>query len=243
MSNGSEQESGGSGFWAGYAALLDQWYKRCLEHPQWGSKVQLVSVEWLEEISNPSPSELTNLGVDKLDGQGNFVYVDMEQLLKDIKRVGLKEPLIVQAGLVTKRARLESGNHRIRLLKAAGIFHAPCLLYVASSHIGNTENGTHDGKEVFMYPNSLDVVSVGVYTESKFARISDLIPSAPVLMIGKSEGHQIISHYMGAVQEEPVAVSPVVIEKKPRKVRSDKGSAKSTVSNVGTNSSDLFDKD
>lgn len=239
MSNVSEQTSG-SDFWKGYCTLLEQWYKRCLEHPQWCTKVQLVSIEWLETIANPDPPELTNLGIDKLDGQGNLVHVDMEQLSKDIKKIGLKEPLIVQAGLLTKRARLEAGNHRIKLLKAAGLFHAPCLLYVASSHIGHISNGTHDGKEVLMYPNSLDVVSVGSYTESKFVRVSDLIPSAPVLMIGKSSGQQIVSHYLGASVEDPPAPIPIVIEKKPRKVRSDKGSAKGVSTAV---SSEMFDKD
>ena len=215
-----------------YEEQLETWYGKCLQNPKWSDKVQLVSLEWLKSIANPNPSAMTDLGVERKSASGELVQVDMAQLSRDLKKNGVQEPLIVQYGLQTKRARLEAGNHRVQILLDAGLMHAPCVLYVAATHQGNVSNGDHEGASVLAYDVSNQVVSVGPYTESKFCAIGGVLPSAP-LYTGKLQvvGAQVLKKDSSVPIQEPVVPtevpSPMVtVPVRARKVRSDKGKSK-----------------
>ncbi len=198
--------------WKKYAQELMTWYGPALQNEKWGHLVSLVSLEWLLSCANPHPSETTDLGIERKDKEGNLIMATMPQLLGDLKRKGMQEPLIVQYGFVTKRARLEAGNHRVRLLLENGLLHAPVLLYMHSSHIGNPGNGSHEGVEVKAYPwVQNETINVGPYVESKFVNIKNVLPSAPILGLGPQDTGTVyaqLEQLLNAPPESPSAPSP-----------------------------------
>jgi len=68
------------------------------------------------------------------------------ELWNDLTENGMKTPLIVTIGINTDMARLDSGNHRIRLFKLHGIDKVPCKVEVVKNQVKRTENGLHKGK-------------------------------------------------------------------------------------------------
>lgn len=190
-----------------YKAKMKTMFKPCLSRADLGGKIEIVSLEWLLEMSNPTPSDMVDLGHDR-PGQ----CVDMAELSRDLNRRGLLEPLVVAVGVSTGRARLEAGNHRIGILLDMGFLHGPAVCWVGASHVGFEGNGSHQGRAVKFWPGAKPLVAMGAYDERYFERPSALLPSAPVLVFGEAQ----------AARAPRVASKPIVAERKPRTPRGSK---------------------
>lgn len=158
-----------------YTVKLKALCAPCLGRVDLAGKVEIVSLEWLIEMSDPSPSDEVDLGADKAGS-----IVSAQELARDIKKRGLLEPLVVAVGMSTGRARLEGGNHRVRILLEMGLLHAPAVCWVGASHVGFDANGTHQGRVVKLWPDFRPLVAMGRYDERHFERPSSVLPSAPV---------------------------------------------------------------
>ena len=93
-------------------------------------KIYNIKLDYLFSISNPDVKPEFELQ-DK-------TKVSYETMKQDIINNGILEPLVIltsQDGI-----RLESGNHRIYILKDLGISTAPCIIKRGNANLGN---GTH----------------------------------------------------------------------------------------------------
>lgn len=146
-------------------------FARTFEHPGLKGKIDMVSVEWMLEMGNPAPRETADSG----DGSG--ARVSLEALWESLMREGMRDPIIIGVGRVSRMARLESGNHKARLLLENGVLYAPAACYVGDEAITRRENGEHPGRATKLWlPES---APMGSYPEKYFARPAEIIPSAP----------------------------------------------------------------
>lgn len=199
-----------------YVENIKKVYGYCMGLNDLGPKMELVSLEWLLEMANPDPTEWT-----ALDANHPTERVSVADLAKDLKKRGLREPLLIGVGLTTGRARLEAGNHRIRCLLDMGFLHAPACCWVGASHVGFVGNGTHEGRSVRFWPEAKTLVSLGPYDERFFERPSLILPSAPVWDAQEPKRDRA-PRASRAKAEEP-AVAPAA--RAPRKARAKKEGA------------------
>lgn len=181
-----------------YKAKLREMYEPCLARADLKDFTEVVSLEWLLEMANPEPTETTDLGVEKPG-----ILVGMAELAKDLKKRGLREPLVVGVGLGSGRARLEAGNHRVRVLLEMGFLHAPAVCWVGQSHVGFEGNGLHQGRSVKFWPQSKPMIALGPYDERYFEKPSALLPCAPIFSLDSaSRGAKPRSASIPAAKEE-----------------------------------------
>lgn len=199
-----------------YKAKLKEMFEPCMARQDLAGKIEIVSLEWLWEMSNPDPSETTDLGAEKPG------VVSMSDLSKDLKKRGLREPMVIAVGVSTGRARLEAGNHRIRILMEQGFLHAPAVCWVGASHIGFENNGRHDGRVVRFWPQAKPLVAIGAYDERYFERPSDLLPSAPVWSWDEGRSGTRAPRASAAAAKAAAAVP----ERKPRAPKAEASGAK-----------------
>lgn len=105
-------------------------FHRTLQHPVLYPFIEWVPTDWLLGLANPKPSATTDLGNWQSDER-----VDWEHLFADMLAAGMRDPFMVGVGRVTRRVRLEAGNHRIRLMVQHGIHMVPAVAYVGDSAI------------------------------------------------------------------------------------------------------------
>lgn len=191
-----------------YTVKLKALCAPCLGRADLAGKVEIVSLEWLIEMSDPSPSDEVDLGADKAGSM-----VSSQDLARDVKKRGLLEPLVVAVGMSTGRARLEGGNHRVRILLEMGMLHAPAVCWVGASHVGFEANGTHQGRAVKLWPDFRPLVAMGRYDERHFERPSAVLPSAPVWDLDEVKVPR---------QRAPAKSSLLVQPRAPRKSKSGK---------------------
>ncbi len=79
--------------------------------------VELIPIEWVMKIRGTDVEPYTDL----MSGD----MVDLEKLWIDLITNGMFEPFIVRVGLKNKKYRLETGNHRIQVMRAHNISHVP----------------------------------------------------------------------------------------------------------------------
>ena len=103
-----------------YMNLPESWRSHTLTLQ---GKVSLMPTEWVWQYRVQDVSEYTNL-------DDTNKMVNLEELWSDIKRNGLKDPLIIRVGVKNKKIRLESGNHRIQVLKIHGIELCPVTIQI-----------------------------------------------------------------------------------------------------------------
>ncbi len=110
--------------------------KRYEFHP-WSEQgvVCHMPLDWLLTISNPNPTDSTDL----LDGR--IVHQDI--VWRDIEKNGMLEPLLMVVSGKHRTIRLESGNHRIRTAIGSGYTHIPCSLTVIKEKVLCLGNGEH----------------------------------------------------------------------------------------------------
>lgn len=81
-----------------------------MSNPRYGGKVGLVPIPFLKKY------------------QGNKLRStpeEMEELKSDIKKNGLKEPVVMSVGQKDRTATVGEGNHRVEALRQLGYTHAP----------------------------------------------------------------------------------------------------------------------
>jgi hypothetical protein len=203
-----------------YKAKLKEMFEPCMSRPDLAGKIEIVSLEWLLEMANPDPSDDCDLGADKPG------IVSWSDLAKDLKKRGLREPLVIAVGLATGRARLEAGNHRVRLFLEQGFLHAPAVCWVGATHIGFEGNGRHDGRLVKFWPQAKPLVALGPYDERYFERPSDLLPSVPVWF--PEQGRSA-----ARVARASLSKGPVLPERKTRASKNDPALAKASATSAG----------
>lgn len=144
-------------------------FSRTFEHPVVGHLAEWTPCAALLDIANPSPDNLTNLGNWHAD-----TIVDEDRLFEDMLAHGMRDPLIVGIGRVSRKVRLEAGNHRIRLFLKKDIRHVPAVAYVGDHAVHLMENGLHEGKtmalKILSYPDIM-----GPYPIKEYKRISDVL--------------------------------------------------------------------
>lgn len=66
-----------------------------------------------------------------------------QELIEDIKKNGITDPIEIGIGVWSRKARLDTGNHRIYIAPQLGITHIPCICRVSNYAVFNTNNGDH----------------------------------------------------------------------------------------------------
>lgn len=119
------------------------------EHPLYKQgKIEQIPTEWVWKYRGDDVSPEADL----LDG----TIVDMDALWENILEAGLYNPLIMRVGLKNKKFRLESGNHRIQVLRQHKILMVPVTVQVREEcgpHLANVmTNASHnfDAPEGFL---------------------------------------------------------------------------------------------
>lgn len=143
-------------------------FQRTFLHPVLGSFIEWVPAMWLLSISNPNPTDTTDLG------DGTKQQYDMDTLLKHMLEHGMRDPFLVGVGRVTRRVRLEAGNHRVRVLMDHGIFWLPAVAYIGDSEIHHDGNGTHIGQKLSLnIPIQEDIM--GSYPIKEYDKLSNVL--------------------------------------------------------------------
>ena len=65
-------------------------------------------------------------------------------LLEDIEKNGILEPAVLSINPFTNLVRLDSGNHRVRILPVIGITSLPTIGYVTDVYVPTPTNGLHN---------------------------------------------------------------------------------------------------
>ncbi len=148
---------------------MEDYFRKTFEHPILKPYIELVSTDFLLRIANPNPGEKTDLGF-----WDNNILVDMEALMKNIKKHGMRDPMIVGVGRCDGYVRLEAGNHRVRLFHKEGIKYVPAVAYVGDYSITHIGNGEHLGEKI---PLKIKLTSniLGPYPIKEYKRLSDII--------------------------------------------------------------------
>lgn len=68
-----------------------------------------------------------------------------DALWDDLLDNGMSTPLEVTIGTKTRRVRLDSGNHRVRLFVDNNIERVPVVIKHVANHLKTPSNGTHNG--------------------------------------------------------------------------------------------------
>jgi hypothetical protein len=155
---------------------LEHLFARTFEHPVLRGKIDLVSIEWLLDLANPTPAAKTDLGTWEADAP----LVDWDTLYANIEQLGMRDPFILGVGKLTRKVRLEAGNQRVRAMQMQGLLFVPAVAYVGDSSVSHAGNGTHEGRSMALWlPESSGIL--GPYPEKTYARPSEVIPSCPAL--------------------------------------------------------------
>lgn len=91
------------------------------------------------------------------------------ELLSDIEKNGIKEPVVLAINPFKNTIRLDSGNHRVYLLPVIGILSMPTIAYISDVDIPSPANGNH------LYKTDLIKIGPENYTGSRYARPSDVL--------------------------------------------------------------------
>lgn len=161
--------------------LQRQLFSRTFEHPVLGALVEWVPTAWLADLANPTPSDTTDLGTWRPDE----TLVGMDVLFADMCERGMRDPFVVGVGRVSRRVRLEAGNHRVRVLLAKGVEFVPAVAYVGDSAITQLGNGEHEGYEMeLLLPRQPDIM--GPYPIKEYRRLSEVLAHQPSVRCSSS---------------------------------------------------------
>lgn len=84
--------------------------------------VEELPLEWVWQYWGKDVTE----HIEYEDGTGSYLPGLWDRLLKE----GMTDPLIIRVGLENKKMRLESGNHRIQVLRQHGVKTVPVTIQV-----------------------------------------------------------------------------------------------------------------
>lgn len=159
---------------ANSSLISQKLFKRTFTHPVLGYFAEWVPIRWLLTLSNPNASQETDLGT----WEPNAPLVGLADLYSNLLKEGMRDPFIVGVGRVTRRIRLEAGNHRVHTLLHHGILWAPAVAYVGDSSITHLGNGSHEGPiATLKLPTSTGIL--GPYPIKEYMRLSDVLLDMP----------------------------------------------------------------
>lgn len=154
--------------------VSSQLFWRTFQHPVIGALVEWVPTKWLLTLSNPEATAETDLGTWEPDPP----LVGLSDLYLNMLAVGMRDPFIVGVGRVTRRVRLEAGNHRVHALLHNGVLMAPAVAYVGDSSITHLGNGAHEGPLTdLILPIATNIM--GPYPVKEFRRLSSVLKTMP----------------------------------------------------------------
>lgn len=156
------------------AALSRRLFDRTFQHPVIGGLVEWVPTRWLLALANPEATSETDLGTWEPDAP----LVGFEELYANLLATGMRDPFIVGVGRVTRRIRLEAGNHRVHILLQNDIPLAPAVAYVGDSSITHLGNGCHEGPLTELKLR-LPTDIMGPYPIKEFLRLSSVLRTMP----------------------------------------------------------------
>jgi ParB-like nuclease domain len=87
---------------------------------------ELVPIDWLSRLP------------------GNALRNPTSELMQSIRSEGLRDPLIINAGKLSRTAQLGEGNHRLAALRDMGFTHAPARVIVGSEWGKNKFGSDYD---------------------------------------------------------------------------------------------------
>jgi hypothetical protein len=149
-------------------------FDRTFQHPVVGPLAQWVPTQWLLTLSNPDATDTTDLGTWRPEEP----LVGLDELYANMLANGMRDPFIVGVGRVTRRVRLEAGNHRVHACLRNGILRVPAVAYVGDSAITHLGNGSHEGRlHDLCLPMSTDIM--GPYPVKEYKRLSDVLVTMP----------------------------------------------------------------
>lgn len=149
-------------------------FDRTFQHPVVGALAEWVPARWLLALSNPEVTDVTDLGT----WMPEEPLVGLDSLYADMLTNGMRDPFIVGVGRVTRKVRLEAGNHRVHAVLHNGILLVPAVAYVGDSSITHTGNGTHEGSLMALkLPTATGIM--GPYPVKEYRRLSDVLVAMP----------------------------------------------------------------
>lgn len=154
--------------------LARQLFERTFQHPLLAQYIEWVPTRWLQAIANPHPSDTTCLGTWEPDAP----RVSLDVLYRNMLEHGMRDPLIVGIGRVSRTARLEAGNHRLKVLAEQGFKHVPAVAYVGDQAVTQAGNGTHEGRVVCLKLPAEEGL-LGPYPIKEYRRLSDVLVRLP----------------------------------------------------------------
>ena len=69
--------------------------------------------------------------------------LDMVELGRDVDRNGVKDPVVIWVNILEITIRLDSGNHRVYMMRLTGWTHLPCVCRISNRSVGDPANGHH----------------------------------------------------------------------------------------------------
>lgn len=158
---------------------LAKLFSRTFKHPYLGAMLQWVPMYWLHELANPLADDRADLGTWPADAP----LVGRAELYANLLATGMRDPFIVGVGRVTRKVRLEAGNHRVKVLLSNGVFYAPAVAYVGDSAITHPGNGAHEGLAIELrlplVPAQADIM--GPYPVKEYVKLSNVLSRMPTL--------------------------------------------------------------
>ena len=157
-------------------------FSRAFDHPVVGQFAEWVPCEWLIKMANPQVhggGGLGNWNKDSFLPGEEQEGVENDVLFANMLETGMRDPFYVGVGRVSRLTRLETGNHRIRIMLDKGILFVPAVAYVGDIEMTNTASGsTHRGIPVELkLPEQTDIM--GPYPIKEYMKLSDALVEMP----------------------------------------------------------------
>ena len=114
--------------------------------------VELVPTGWLFQMHGTDVTPLADL----VDG----TTVNLEALWDNMLHEGLHDPLIIRIGILNKKFRLESGNHRIQVLQKYGVKYTPATVEIQDECGPHANNVMTDASHNFDFSDNVEATNL-----------------------------------------------------------------------------------
>lgn len=158
-------------------------FGRTFDHPIVGKFAEWVPSAWLMKMANPDVQGgggLGNWNKDSFLPGEEQEGVENDILFANMLETGMRDPFYAGVGRVSRLVRLETGNHRIRIMLDKGILFVPAVAYVGDIEMTNIASGsTHRGIPIDLkLPEQIDIM--GPYPIKEYMKLSDALVKMPI---------------------------------------------------------------
>ena len=136
------------------------------ERPGYQGMLEMIPATWVFKLANPETGQKTDLS------PGGATLVSITELWENMQREGMRDPFILSAGLHSRTARLEAGNHRIKLFVDHNVPYVPATVLVSDGCIISEQNGSHEFRRKLL-PEKQDY-ALGPYAARTYKKPSDV---------------------------------------------------------------------